>query len=111
MTLTGADVSRLEAAGFTRFTEQRPNGDIQLKNHDGGCIFLDGGRCEVYEVRPEGCRLYPLILDLGLNRVVRDKVCPHREEFSMDPDRIDRLRRSVAREGDEARKRLGRVDD
>lgn len=32
---------------------------------DGDCIFLEGGRCTVYEARPFICRTYPFYLDEG----------------------------------------------
>ena len=108
MTLTEADVTLLESAGFSDFARLNPNGDLELKNRDGRCVFLEDGRCGVYDLRPDGCRLYPLVLDLGLDRVVRDDFCPHYEDFLIDPDRAARLRRSVARESTEAAKRRRR---
>jgi Fe-S-cluster containining protein len=30
---------------------------IEKRNHD--CIFLEGGACSIYEVRPTQCRTYP----------------------------------------------------
>ena len=35
------------------------------KKPDGDCIFLEGGRCTVYEARPFICRTYPFYLDEG----------------------------------------------
>ncbi len=32
---------------------------------DGDCIFLEGGRCTIYEARPFICRTYPFYLDEG----------------------------------------------
>ncbi|CAJ35842.1 YkgJ family cysteine cluster protein [Methanocella arvoryzae] len=31
----------------------------------GDCIFLEGGRCTIYEARPHICRTYPFRLDSG----------------------------------------------
>ena len=108
MTLTEADVGRLESVGFSDFVRLNRDGDLELRNRDGRCIFLEDGRCGVYDRRPDGCRFYPLVLDLGLDRVVRDGFCPRHEDFSIDSDRVARLRRSVARESAEAAKRRRR---
>jgi Fe-S-cluster containining protein len=35
------------------------------KKPDGDCIFLDSGRCTIYEARPFICRTYPFYLDEG----------------------------------------------
>lgn len=110
MTLTGADVSALESAGHSDFARLNSRSDLELKNSDGRCIFLADGRCAVYEIRPEGCRLFPLILDIGVDRVVRDEYCPHWREFSIDADAADRVRRSVEIETVEAEKRRGHGD-
>lgn len=103
MTLTAADVERLRAAGRRRFSRRNRDGIPQLVNRAGHCVFLVGGRCSVYEIRPEGCRLYPLILNLGTNRVERDDFCPWADEFVFDIGDERRLRRSVAAEEHEAR--------
>jgi uncharacterized protein len=38
---------------------------VLRRKPDGDCIFLDGGRCTVYAVRPHICRTYPFRLDAG----------------------------------------------
>jgi Fe-S-cluster containining protein len=110
MTLTEADVSRLEAAGHRGFTGVTATGDLQLRNAGGRCVFLVDGRCTVYRDRPEGCRLYPFVLDLDADRVVRDDHCPWSEEFVGGPLVEASLRASVAREAEEARRRLRRSE-
>jgi Fe-S-cluster containining protein len=35
------------------------------KKPDGDCIFLESGRCRIYESRPHICRTYPFYLDEG----------------------------------------------
>lgn len=111
MTLTEADVERLERAGAVEFYRQDRRGDLVLLNLEGRCVFLDDGRCGAYDVRPEGCRLYPLVLDIGRDRVVRDELCPHRGSFAFDADRTVRLRRSVECESVEAMERRRRISD
>lgn len=105
MTLTEADVARLEAAGHRGCFFVNDDHDLQLLNIDGRCVFLADGRCTVYADRPEGCRLYPLILDLSTDRIVLDPVCPWPSEFNFTEDDFVSLRRSVAEEEREARLR------
>jgi Fe-S-cluster containining protein len=105
MTLTEADVRRLREAGFEGFARLNRDGDLELVSRDGRCVFFDAGCCQVYTLRPEGCQLYPLVLDLAADRVVRDRFCPHRLEFPLSPELVRRLRRSVAVEEAEARRR------
>jgi hypothetical protein len=111
MTLTEADVERLEGAGFRDFVHLNEDGDLELVNLSGCCVFLDRGQCRVYELRPEGCRFYPLVVDLGTGRVVRDDYCPYRDDFSMDGSSVRGLKRSVEREAAEAVARRRRTDD
>lgn len=107
MTLTGAEVARLEARGRRRFCRENADGDLQLVNVDGACVFLADGRCSVYADRPDGCRLYPLVLDLDDDRVELHDVCPYRDEFSFAPDDERRLRASIATEERERLQRCG----
>lgn len=103
MTLTEADAASLEAAGHRDFFFVNDDHDFQLKNIDGRCVFLVDGRCSVHDDRPEGCRLYPLILDLAVDRVVLDAFCPWAKEFSFTQDDGVQLRRSVTDEESENR--------
>lgn len=38
---------------------------VLRRTPEGDCIFLEGGRCAVYEARPHICRTYPFRLDSG----------------------------------------------
>jgi Fe-S-cluster containining protein len=102
MTLTEADVAALRSTGARRFSRRNQDGISQLVNRDGHCVFLVDGSCSVYEHRPEGCRLYPLILDLDLDQVVRDDFCPWRDEFEFTAEDSAAVRESVAAEAREA---------
>ena len=108
MTLTEADVERLRTAGHRDFFFVNVDHDYQLKNVDGHCIFLFDGRCSVHDDRPEGCRTYPMILDLSVNRIVLDDVCPWSSEFSFSQDDEVRLRKAVVDEESERRIRAAR---
>ena len=56
------------------------------------CVFLKTdspdlhapGTCEVWENRPEGCRIYPLVLDQS-DQPFLDELCPHRDQFPAPP--------------------------
>lgn len=116
MPLTEADAARLEALGHRR-------GDFSFVGEDGvlylrtvappvegaagrPCYFLKDGRCSAYADRPEGCRIYPFVLQAEDGRVARDEDCPWRREFPRDPALERRLRRVVARlESESARRR------
>jgi dCTP deaminase len=79
MPLSRRDVERLADRGHDpREFSVTDDGFTFLANVDGRCFFLDtGGRCREYEHRPEGCRLYPLVLDEEMSDLVMDHVCPH----------------------------------
>jgi Fe-S-cluster containining protein len=44
-------------AEYTR--ESAEEGTILKRTEGGGCVFLDGNLCSVYEARPETCQRYP----------------------------------------------------
>jgi dCTP deaminase len=80
MPLIRSDVERLadrghDPAAFTLVED----GFTFLTNVEGKCFFLDHeGRCSAYDDRPEGCRLYPLILTEDMADFRLDHLCPHR---------------------------------
>lgn len=108
MTLTEADVARLEAAGCRDFFFVNDDHDLQLVNIDDHCIFLVDRRCSVHDMRPEGCRFYPLILDLSVDKVILDAFCPWAKEFRFSREDNVQLRRSVTEEEKESRIRAGK---
>jgi Fe-S-cluster containining protein len=108
MTLTESDVARLRVAGHRDFFFVNDDQDFQLENVDGQCVFLVDGRCSVHDDRPQGCRTYPMILDLSVDRVVLDDVCPWSSEFSFSQEDEVRLRKSVIDEESERRLRATR---
>jgi hypothetical protein len=78
MELSNEDVERLEEAGY------RPkefavihNGVPHLRNVYRWCYFYSAAekRCRVYEKRPLGCYLYPVVHMEGKGAVV-DGLCP-----------------------------------
>ena len=108
MTLTEGDIAKIEAAGHRDFYLVNDEFDLQLVNVEGHCIFLVDGLCSIHDVRPEGCRFYPMILDLSVDRVVLDAVCPWAKEFEFGQEERVQLRRSVIDEESERRIRASR---
>ncbi len=78
MTLTEEEVKAIEALGF-KIEEFIVLEDfwLVLRNIDKHCFFLKDGKCSIYDVRPKGCRYYPLILDLEKDQIIIDNDCPH----------------------------------
>ena len=107
MTLTLEDVNRLTGLGFRGFYRENEAGDLQIVNVAGHCVFLENGRCRVYDHRPEGCWLYPLVLDVDDDAAILHEFCPYRDEFTFGGDDEQRLRESIATEDAERRERLG----
>ena len=42
-----------------QYTTESAEEDRILKRNEGGCIFLEGNLCSVYEARPQTCELFP----------------------------------------------------
>jgi hypothetical protein len=86
MPLSSSDIARIKDLGFSEdFFTLRKNGNRQLKNVSGRCVFHDGQRCVIYNHRPEGCRLYPAILNEEIGMAVLDSYCPHHGQFQLTP--------------------------
>ncbi|MCK4896020.1 MAG: YkgJ family cysteine cluster protein, partial [Candidatus Heimdallarchaeota archaeon] len=66
MTLSEEDITRIEKLGYKieEFLEEK-DGFMALRNIDNHCIFLKNKMCSIYEIRPQGCRFYPLIYDIN----------------------------------------------
>jgi Fe-S-cluster containining protein len=101
MPLSERDVARLRALGHdpAAFSAQGEEGRLTLANAaDGRCRLLgEDGRCTVYCDRPEGCVLYPLILDEETGAVVVDAMCPHGGGVTFSRRDADALRTLLAR--------------
>jgi len=85
MMLSQEDIERLERLGFSRedFTVTGSDGLPRLRNVGERCYFYgsEEKKCQVYEHRPLGCFLYPVIYsnDEG---VITDEFCPMRHTIS-----------------------------
>ena len=47
--------------------------------------------CKIYNSRPAGCRLYPLLFDEISGKAVIDDFCPHGCEFQYNDEEIKKL--------------------
>lgn len=55
-----AKLLRVSRAVFVRdYTEETADEGLILKRGAGGCVFLDGNHCTVYEARPQTCEQFP----------------------------------------------------
>ena len=72
------------------FVKKSVDGFFQLKNINGCCCFFDSitNLCKIYDVRPQGCRFYPLIYDSDKNTCVFDRDCPKPELFYLNQNSI-----------------------
>ncbi|MCA1812329.1 MAG: YkgJ family cysteine cluster protein [Halobacteriales archaeon] len=99
MPLSEQDAARLTALGHKGFSRV-DDGWLLLRNERGACVFLRDGKCTVYEQRPEGCKLYPLIWyedEVGGAGPGFDELCPWRDEFARTPEHERALRGLVQR--------------
>ena len=92
MLLSNSDIQNIENIGFKRnYFVRFKKGWFYLKNKDGRCVFHNGKKCIIYDHRPEGCKLYPLIFDDDHKRAIIDEDCPYNEYFNFDKKDIDQL--------------------
>ena len=64
--------------------------DLEDDQETKACVFLATtsslptapGVCSVYDSRPLGCRMYPVILDND-DSAILDDLCPHKSEFDI----------------------------
>lgn len=86
MLLLDEDVHRITGLGYeTEFFAIESKGFKILKNSKyGRCVFHDGTQCTIYNDRPKGCTIYPIIFDEDSMSAVRDNLCPHMDEFSLN---------------------------
>jgi hypothetical protein len=86
MPLSALDIARIKGLGFSENSFiVKKNGNRQLKNLSGRCVFHNGQRCTIYNHRPEGCQLYPVIFNEDMGEPLLDSYCPHHEEFQLTP--------------------------
>ena len=62
------------------------DGYLFLKNKRNYCVFLNSQtkKCTIYEIRPRGCRFYPIVYDPYQEKCVVDRDCTNRANISPD---------------------------
>ena len=85
MLLLEEDVERISGLGYEeKFFAARTKGFKVLKNSRAHrCVFHDGTQCTIYENRPKGCKLYPIIFSEDSMSALKDDLCPYRAEFRL----------------------------
>jgi len=96
MPLSETDINRIIELGHNRdsFVEIQ-DGWAQLKNKDGRCVFHTKTRCSIYEHRPLGCQLYPVIFDEETETAIIDSDCIHPQYFEITKENKETLFRLV----------------
>jgi uncharacterized protein len=91
MLLCKKDIKSLEKRGFSKsqFVNFDKNGYALLKNRDGYCFFYDlkNRKCSVYQDRPAGCRVYPVILDEETG-IILDDICQSKSTITLKEKKI-----------------------
>ncbi|MHA1670488.1 MAG: YkgJ family cysteine cluster protein [Promethearchaeota archaeon] len=71
------------------FCHVSSDGYLQLKNYNHHCYFFDmpTKTCKIYEIRPQGCKFYPLIYNLEKSKCIFDDDCP--KPLILYPNKIE----------------------
>ena len=89
--LTHHDIDRLLTMGHYEQTFARPSrwghNLKELIFFQGECIFLQGGKCAVYNNRPTACRAFPMTLGETGSEI--DPSCPHGDHFRVDDSFVE----------------------
>jgi len=92
MLLSNNDIEKIEKKGYNRnYFVKSKKGWLKLKNKDRKCVFHNGKICLIYESRPEGCKLYPLIFNKEYKSAVVDDECPYRDILRFNLNDIKKL--------------------
>ena len=98
MPLSNFDLKRILKLGYKlECFAVKTDGEWRLKNNSGRCVFLITEGCGIYRHRPEGCRLYPLVYDENLGKVVVDPSCPYGYLFEVQKNDVKRLKILLAK--------------
>jgi Fe-S-cluster containining protein len=92
MLLSNKDIEKIEQIGYNRhYFIKSKKGWLKLKNKDGKCVFHNGKICMIYNKRPEGCILYPLIFNGENKSAVVDEYCPFKNCFRFNKKNVNQL--------------------
>lgn len=111
MVLTTNDIQTIEKLGYeTDFFVSERNGWLQLKNKKGRCVFHNGTVCTIYDQRPEGCALYPVVYDTDDGWVILDSECPQKHCFPLSKTKEQKIRTLVHHLEKERRERMRKTN-
>ncbi len=105
MELSREDIEWLERKGYhlKEFSVMN-DGVAQLRNVNGYCYFYSRAnkKCKIYETRPVGCYLYPVV-HLANEGAIVDDLCPmgqtiSEQEFRTKEKILDRLLKKLDNE-------------
>ena len=106
MLLSDNDINRIKKLGYHyEYFVEKNDKWLQLKNKQGRCVFHNGIKCSIYENRPKGCQLYPIIYDKDNNCAILDEECPYRTKFLITSSLRKKLFNLVSRVEKEKSKR------
>lgn len=92
MFLSYHDIKAIEKLGYKKeFFVFENKGWLQLKNHNGRCVFHNGNKCTIYDQRPKGCSLYPIVYDKTNSKAILDDECPQQKYFSLSKTKVEQL--------------------
>jgi Fe-S-cluster containining protein len=92
MLLSNEDIVRIEQLGYAKdFFVREEDGWLQLKNDKGRCVFHDKTHCTIYDYRPKGCSLYPIVFNKFEQKAIYDKDCPYPFSFMMSDATLKEL--------------------
>ena len=92
MLLSHKDIETIRTLGYEDdFFIEKHRGWLQLKNKNGRCVFHDGTKCTIYEHRPEGCTLYPVVYNADTKEAMLDSECPRQKCFSISNEKANQL--------------------
>jgi Fe-S-cluster containining protein len=92
MVLSYHDIENIQKMGYdSQFFVTERNGWYQLKNDKGRCVFHNGTQCTIYQRRPEGCDLYPVVYDKDNQCAILDSECPQKNCFVLEKSKIQQL--------------------
>jgi Fe-S-cluster containining protein len=105
MELSSEDIEWIERKGYhLKEFSVINDGVTQLRNVDGYCYFYNRAnkKCKIYEIRPVGCYLYPIV-DLANEGAIVDDLCPmgqtiSEQEFRTKEKILDKLLKKLDNE-------------
>jgi len=114
MLLSQEDITSLKTTGYPpeKFQRRDRQRYAKLRNRKGYCFFYDAEkrRCKAYRLRPQGCRLYPVISSVE-NGIIVDELCPmgntvSKKEIEANGRKVVKLLAIIDREAQDRKKPL-----